>query len=211
MYNSRHFAETRADVLLPLVRERGAGTLVVCGQEGLDAAMLPLEVDIAAGLLRCHVARLNPLWQAVSDSPSVLVIVMGVDHYISPQWYPSKAEHGKVVPTWNYEAIHLHGTATVFEEPVKLLAHLESLTRSQEGRLAQPWEVSDAPGDFLERQMRAIVGLEITMDRIEGKFKLGQNRSSADRLGAIAGLEAIASPAGDATAAAMRLRQGRDE
>ena len=204
MYNPPHFAETRPEVLLPILRERGFGTLVACGSGGLDAAQVPMEIDPSGRIFRCHVARPNPLWKAIAESPSVLAIFLGVDHYISPNWYPSKAEHGSVVPTWNYEAIHVHGNARIFEEDQRLLAHLEALTDAHERPFAKAWKVGDAHADFIERQMRGIVGIEIHVERIEGKFKLGQNRSKDDRQGAIHQLDAIASPESTALAAAMR-------
>ena len=209
MYNPPHFAEGRPEILVPLLRERGFGTLVACGSDGLDAAHVPMEIAQDGSALRCHVARPNPIWKAIAETPSVLVIFPGSDHYISPSWYPAKAEHGSVVPTWNYEAIHVHGSAALFEESARLHAHLTSLTGAYEKPFAEPWAVSDAPADFIERQMRGIVGIEVRIDRIEGKFKLGQNRSQADREGAIAGLEAIGSPASVATAAAMREPRNR--
>ena len=210
MYNPPHFAETRPERLWPLVEERAFGLLVVNGTLGPDAVLLPLEVDAAAPTLRCHVARPNEIWRAVEASSEVLVLVLGLDHYISPQWYPSKAVHGSVVPTWNYEAISLRGTATTFDDPARLHAHLEALTRHHESKLpgeaGAAWKVSDAPEDFIARQMCGIVGIEIAVRHIEGKHKLSQNRSAEDREGAVAGLNALATPESTAMAEAIRKR-----
>lgn len=212
MYNPPHFAETRPEVLWPLVEERGFGLLVAGGAAGPDAVLAPFEVDAAAGRLRCHVARPNLIWRAVRERPEVLVLILGKDHYISPRWYPSKAEHGSVVPTWNYEAITLRGEAMVFEDAEALKAHLEALTRAQEEKLPEAagarWEVADAPTEYIARQMRGIVGIEIAVRQMEGKFKLSQNRTQADREGAVEGLRAL----GTASSAAMAetMRQAMD-
>jgi transcriptional regulator len=210
MYNPPHFAETRAERLWPLVEERAFGLLVVNGAHGPDAVMLPLEVDAAASALRCHVARPNEIWRSVEASPEVLVLVLGLDHYISPRWYPSKAVHGSVVPTWNYEAISLRGAATTFDDPARLHAHLEALTGHHEsklpGEVGTGWKVSDAPEDFIARQMRGIVGIEIAVRHIEGKHKLSQNRSAEDREGAMAGLETLGTPGSIAMAEAIHKR-----
>lgn len=208
MYNPPHFAETRPERLWPLVEDRGFGMLLVNGAQGPDAALLPLEVNAVTATLRCHVARPNPIWRAVEAAPEVLVLVLRLDHYISPQWYPSKAIHGSVVPTWNYEAISLRGAATTFDDSARLHAHLEALTAQHESKLpseaSTAWKVSDAPEDFIARQMRSIVGIEIAVRHIEGKHKLSQNRSAEDREGAVAGLQSLGTPGGIAMAEAIR-------
>jgi transcriptional regulator len=208
MYNPPHFAETTSERLWPLVQERAFGLLTANGAHGPDAVLVPLEVDADAATLRCHVARPNEIWRAIEASPEVLVLVLGLDHYISPQWYPSKAIHGSVVPTWNYEAISLRGAATTFDDPQRLHTHLEALTGHHESKLPSKagaaWKVSDAPEDFIARQMRGIVGIEIAVRHIEGKRKLSQNRNAEDREGAVAGLNALATPESTAMAEAIR-------
>jgi transcriptional regulator len=143
-------------------------------------------------MVRCHMARANPHWRALESSPSVLAIFSGVHHYVTPSWYPSKAEHGRVVPTWNYVTVHATGRARLFEGP-ELVEHVAELTRRQEAGFEKPWSVDDAPAGYIEGLARAIVGVEIFVERLEGKWKLSQNRPEADRAAVIRGLEAIGS------------------
>lgn len=193
MYIPAFFAETRVDVLHEFIRAHPLGTLIANGPDGPEAAHLPFFLEASAGLLRCHMARANPLWRRLQSGGRVLVTFVGADHYITPNWYAAKREHGKVVPTWNYTAVHATGPARLFEDAASLMKHLHELTDSQEIGSPEPWSVSDAPLEFVEGLAKAIVGVEISVERLEGKWKVSQNRSEADRQGVIAGLEALGS------------------
>jgi transcriptional regulator len=192
MYVPRHFAETRVDVLHELIRRHPLGTLVVAAPEGLEASHVPFEISpepAPFGTLRCHVARANPIWQQIAPDRQVLVIFQGEQGYVSPSWYAAKQENGKVVPTWNYAAVHAHGFAQVIQEAAWLRRMVEDLTNRHEQGRADPWQVSDAPADYVEKLLVAIVGVQIPVTRMLGKWKFSQNRSAADRQGVIAGLE----------------------
>jgi transcriptional regulator len=204
MYTPAPFAETRVEVLQAFIRAHPLGTLITSGADGPEATHLPLFLDAAAGLLRCHMARANPQWRHLQSSGRVLVICAGASHYITPSWYPAKREDGKVVPTWNYIAVHATGTARVVEDAAWLLRHLNELTDSQEAGFAQPWSVADAPAEYVAGISKAIVGIEIAVDRLEGKWKLSQNRSALDQEGVIAGLQALGTPAANEMASNMR-------
>jgi len=213
MYNPVPFEENRLDVLHAFVRAHPLGTLVTNGPDGPEATHLPLFLDAAAGLLRCHMARANPQWRRLESGQSgqcdgrALVIFSGAGHYITPNWYPEKREHGKVVPTWNYVAVHATGAARLFEDTPSLIRHLSELTDSMEAGFAEPWSVADAPPDYVEGLAKAIVGVEIAVDRIEGKWKLSQNRSAGARQGVIAGLDRLGSSASREMADLMRKRK----
>lgn len=198
MYVPRHFAETRVDVLHDLIRRHPLGTLIVAGSDGLDATHVPFEIapePAPFGTLRCHVARANPVWQQISADRPVLVVFQGEQAYVSPSWYVAKQEHGKVVPTWDYVAVHAYGTAKAVHDAVWLRQMVEDLTNRHEHGRAEPWRVSDAPTEYVEKLLGAIVGVEIPVTRLIGKSKLSQNRSVADRQGVVAGLEHEGSPA----------------
>ncbi len=197
MYTPAHFVETRPEILHALVANYPLGALVTLGAIGLDANHIPFEFDptptaaAPCGTLRAHVARANPLWHDHAPDRDVLVIFQGPQAYISPSWYQeSKPAHGKVVPTWNYCVVHAHGPLRVIDDPVWLHAQIGRLVARHEGPRAAPWHVSDAPADFIAKQVAAIVGIEIPITRLAGKWKVSQNRSSADRAGAAAGLSA---------------------
>lgn len=214
MYRPAHFDITDADELHALLRAAGALHLVTHGSEtggaeGMDASMLPMLFDPTLGphgSLIGHLARANPQWR-VGDGTPALAIVPGADAYISPSWFATKALTGKVVPTWNYTVVHVHGHLLVHDDPVWLRALVRSLTERHEAALPKPWSVDDAPVDYIEASLRGIVGVELRIERIEGKSKLSQNRSPADVDGAIAGLAA-----GDAAAqrVADDMRAARD-
>lgn len=206
MYNPAFFAETRPDLLHAFLRAHPLGVLVTNGPDGPEATHLPFFLDARAGLLRCHMARANPQWRALESDGRVLVIFAGADHYITPNWYPSKREHGKVVPTWNYVAVHVAGTARLFEDTLSLLRHLNELTDFEEAGFPEPWSVADAPPDYVAGMAKAIVGVEIAVERMEGKWKMNQNRSEADRQGVIAALDALGSHASEEMADLMRAR-----
>ena len=216
MYRPTHFQEDRADVLLAALRDIRFGAIVSTGVEGLQVTHVPcVAKEIATGIvLETHIARANPHWQSAptldtceAQAPETVVIFQGPQEYISPSFYPSKAEHGKVVPTWTYIAIHAHGHLRHTEDPAWLLRHLNEMTDEKEAPRDAPWQVADAPDRYIEARMRGIVGLPITVDRLEGSWKLNQNKSEADQAGTVAGLEAE-SAMGKKLAEAWRERQG---
>ena len=179
--------------LQALIKERMFGLLVSNGAEGLVANSVPFVLDAAAsrlGTLKVHLARANPQWRDLQTSPDALVVFQGHDHYITPSWYATKRETGKVVPTWNYTMVQAKGRAKLMDD-AWLAQQIEELTRALEQRREQPWAVGDAPADFIAMQRRAIVGIEIEILDIRGKWKTSQNRNAADREGVVAGLEAM--------------------
>jgi transcriptional regulator len=184
-----------------LIRARVFGLLISNGAGGIVANSVPFVLDPTAsslGALKLHVARANPQWRDLQEQPDALVVFQGCDHYITPSWYATKRDTGKVVPTWNYTMVQARGRAKVMDD-AWLAQQIEELTRALESRREQPWAVGDAPADFIAMQRRAIVGIEIEIVDIRGKWKASQNRSAADRAGVVAGLEAL----GDAEAQAM--------
>jgi transcriptional regulator len=199
MYTPDHFAETRPQVLHQLINTHRLATIVRQGPEGLTADHIPLLLHHhhdhqtpEKHSLRGHVARANPLWREAHDQ-DVLVIFQGPQAYISPGWYASKAEHGKVVPTWNYAVVHAQGKLTAIDSYEWLHGHANALTDANEARQSKPWQVADAPEDFIRNTARAIVGIEIHLTSLKGKWKVSQNRSDADRAGVAAGLATDAS------------------
>jgi transcriptional regulator len=183
MYAPSHFDETRPELLQGLIAQHPLGAVVVSGAAGLTADHIPFELgpataDAPFGVLRAHVARANPLWRHDGEA---LVIFQGPSAYVSPSLYEEKPISGRVVPTWNYALVHAHGKLRAIEDPVWLLALLERLTDAHEGKRAMPWKVDDAPRDWVERIMQAIVGIEIPVQRMQGKWKLSQNRSQQDQ------------------------------
>lgn len=193
MYLPPHFAVTDPEALHQLMQANPLGALITCGEGGLDANHLPFEFDGeqgAHGVLRAHVARNNPLWQEVKDGDEVLVIFRAAEGYISPSWYPGKQVHHKQVPTWNYAVVHAHGRILVRDDARFVRRLLANLTRHHEAGEPTPWKMADAPRDYLETMVQAVVGIEIEVERLVGKFKLGQNKEAADRQGAIDALQA---------------------
>jgi len=203
MYMPKHFAETRVEVLHGLIRDCPFATVVANAAGGLVANHLPFE--LVGSALHGHVARGNEL--AGLDGAEVLAIFRGPDGYVSPNWYPTKQETHREVPTWNYAVVHVHGRLKVIEDATWLRALLERLTDRHEAIEPQPWRITDAPDDHIEKSLRAIVGLEIAIERIEGKFKLNQNHPERNRLGAIAGLRRRDGDGDAALAALMALRE----
>lgn len=200
MYLPAHFREERGEVLQALIRRHPLATLVTMGADGLIANHIPLEWDpepAPHGSLVGHVARGNPQWRDRRPEIEALAIFQGPDSYVSPSWYATKRETGKVVPTWNYAVVQARGLLIVHDDPVWLRALVRRLTDRHESGFAAPWKVSDAPDDFIDRQLKAIVGIEIPIRQIEGKWKMSQNRPETDRRGVAEGLEAR----GDATSA----------
>jgi transcriptional regulator len=192
MYIPAHFEETRTDVLHGLITAHPLGTLVTLSAGGLTANHIPFELVTDAGsvgTLRAHVARANPVWKEFSRDVDALIIFQGPHAYITPTWYvETKPATGKVVPTWNYCVVHAHGPLRVIEDRDWLRAQLEQLVRRHESSRSAPWEISDAPADFIEKQLSAIVGIEIPIARLIGKWKVSQNRNDADRAGIVEGL-----------------------
>lgn len=206
MFIPEHFAEQRIEVLHGLMRERPLATVVTLSSQGLNANHVPLHLSLEPapfGMLRGHVARENPLWQDFVADAEVLAIFHGPEAYITPSWYPSKKRTGKVVPTWNYAVVHAYGRMKIVEDAVWLRAQLEALTAQNEAGFAQPWHLDDAPPDFIARLTKAIVGLEMTITRLVGKWKTGQNQSSEDRAGVVHGLGASAGMTDAAAMAAL--------
>jgi len=183
-----------------LIRARPLGLLISHGPSGLLANSIPFTlVDDGTrfGMLRCHVARANPQWRDLQTASEVLVVFQGAGSYITPSWYATKRETGKVVPTWNYQMVQARGRPEVIETVEWLRAQIEQLTNEREARREKPWAVGDAPEDFIAQQMRAIVGVEIPVADMRGKWKVSQNRNDADRAGVIEGLSETGDPMAD--------------
>jgi transcriptional regulator len=190
MYNPPHFKEDRVPVLHEAIRRAGLATLVTSGPDGLVANHVPLLLDAEPapyGALHGHLARGNPQWRNAPDGEA-LAIFLGPDAYVTPSWYPTKRATGKVVPTWNYVAIHAYGKLSFFDDPDLLLALVTRLTRRHETARAAPWSVSDAPDDYVRGQLKGIIGFAMPITRLEGKWKMSQNRPAEDRAGVVDGL-----------------------
>lgn len=224
MYMPAHFEENRPEVLHRLIAEQPFGALITNGPNGLDANHLPFEAEVvsAAGdaaadanadaatdsphrrfILRAHVARANPVWQEAAANPDALVIFQGPAAYISPTWYPSKHDTHRQVPTYNYMVVHAHGRIVVRDDEPFVRGLVARLTRKMEAGEAAPWKMGDAPADFIKQMLGAIVGIEIEVTRLVGKWKLGQNKAAEDRRGAAETLLARASDEQKAVGQAM--------
>ncbi len=208
MYTPAHFAETRLDELRRLIEYNPLGALVRHGATGLDADHLPFELEGNAsegGRLRAHVARANPICSEIVDGAPVLVIFRAADAYVSPNWYPSKHEHHRQVPTWNYEVVHVHGHIRLRDDERYVRGLVARLTRVHENRTdpQNAWRMTDAPPDYIDAMLKAIVGIEVEIVRVVGKSKVGQNREARDRLGAA---DALAERGQHELAKAMRER-----
>lgn len=194
MYIPKHFEEQRPAELQRLMREHPLGVLVLHGAHGLDANHIPFELEIEGDTVRllAHVARNNPLWREAQDGQQALVIFRAGDAYVSPNWYPSKHEFHKQVPTWNYQAVHAHGPITIRDDEKFVRAVVARLTRDHETRAgeARPWKMTDSSREYIDQMVAAVVGIEITVERLEGKWKLSQNKEARDRLSAAHALEA---------------------
>lgn len=198
MYCPAHFAESRPEVLHALLHSHPLATLVTMGGigdlPGLNADHIPMILETAADgtlVLRGHVARANPMWKTVRTDVEAIAIFQGPQAYITPSWYPTKREHGKAVPTWNYVTVHARGPLRIVHEADWLRAQVETMTRQQEAVFAEPWAVSDAPADYIEKMLAAIVGIELTIGTLEGKWKVSQNQPEENRTGAVQGLCAL--------------------
>lgn len=190
MYLPEHFAERRAPILHELIDRHPLATLITLDGGQPVADEIPFLLDAERGVLLGHVARNNPLWQRHPHETPALAVFRGPQAYVSPNWYPSKAVHGKHVPTWNYIVVQASGPLRPIEAPDALRALLERLTRRHEDGQAQPWSLSDAPADYVAQMLQAIVGIEISIDTLVGKWKCSQNRSADDRYGVVQGLRA---------------------
>ena len=202
MYLPEHFNEQRAELLHELIREQPLGTLVTLAAEGLNANHVPFEFDAAPvplGTLRCHVARANSIWRDFSPMVEALVIFQGPKTYVSPSFYPSKKVTGEVVPTYNYVIVHGYGAMKIIHDREWLRGLVTRLTKRFEAGRAAPWQVTDAPPAFIDKQLGAIVGIEIALTKLIGKWKVSQNRPINDRKGVIEGL----TESGDADSAAI--------
>ena len=206
MYTPAQFKVEDSAEVHALMRAHPFAVLVTTGADGLVATHLPtvLKVDEAnpLGRIECHVARPNPQWKSAAPDVDALMIFQGVEAYIRPGWYPSKAEHGKAVPTWNYAAVHAYGRLRVIQDQAWLLAHVAELSDQQEAPFEARWATSDAPESYMAVMARGIVGLELAITRLEGKVKMSQNRPPADREGVVRGL-AERDDCDDAQAAAL--------
>jgi transcriptional regulator len=191
MYVPAHFKEDRVPVLHDAITKYGFGTLVTSSEQELEASHLPLLLEPEPspyGTILGHLARANPQWKRVKPGFEALAIFLGPNTYITPSWYPTKQQNGKVVPTWNYLAIHAYGTLNFFDDPDELRAHVSKMTDTHEAPRAEPWAVSDAPADFVKNMVGAIIGFRLVITKLEGKWKMSQNRPQQDVAGVIDGL-----------------------
>lgn len=191
MYIPAHFEETSVETMHSLMRAHPLATLVTSGASGITANHIPFHLaaePLPFGVLRGHVARANPMLDDLAQGGEMLAVFQGVDSYISPSWYATKQAHGKAVPTWNYVAVHAYGELRVMENPHWLLAQLDALTAEHEGKLAEPWSIAEAPPEFIERLMQSIVGIEMVITRLQGKWKTSQNQPAENRNSVVRGL-----------------------
>lgn len=214
MYIPNSFAERDSPTLFAFMEAHPLATLVTSSPTGLFATHLPLLVDRASGpmgTLFGHIARANPHSRYVTEQGTeALVIFTGPDAYITPEWYSTKQETGRVVPTWNYIAVHAYGSLRLRDDASFLRPHLEALTRHHEATRPKPWHVSDAPADYIDQQLKAIVGVELEIDRLEGKWKMSQNRAAADVDGVIRGLSESEVAQDRVVAAIVRERRPKE-
>jgi transcriptional regulator len=217
MYTPKAFEVTDLALLHVAMRQSELATLVTMTTQGLVATHLPLLLDETKGeygTLTGHVSRANLQWRETDPDPEALIIFLGPDTYVSPNWYPAKQETGRVVPTWNYAAIHAYGRLTFYEDPEWLRAMVTNLTKRHEASFPAPWQVTDAPAVYIDSQLKAIVGFEFRILRLEGKQKFNQNRSVEDRLGVIEGLRELGDERKTAVAELMEeieTRRGTSE
>jgi len=212
MYVPKEFSESDVPVLHRAMRELGFGTLVTAGEGGIIASHIPLLIEpepAPYGTICGHLARANPQTRSAAPEREALAIFLGPHTYISPSWYPTKAETGKVVPTWNYVAIHAYGRLRFVDDLERTIAHVTKLTQAREGKRAVPWAVSDAPADYIKGMARAIIGFELAITRLEGKWKMSQNRVAQDRAGVVEGLVREGGETSAAVAAIVAERAGK--
>ena len=209
MYRPDQFRVEDIAQMHALLRARPFAALVTAGPSGLYATHLPtvLKDEGAHGVIECHLARANPHWKDIAAGGEALMIFQGAQGYITPSWYPSKFEHGKVVPTWNYAIVHAYGRAVVMENKDWLHRHVSELTKQQEQFQTTPWALSDAPQSYIDSMLRGIVGFRFAITRLEGKWKMSQNRELKDQIGVARGLDMRAD--GDDFETADLVLQGR--
>ena len=198
MYVPSHFREDRVPLLHDAIRDIAFGALVTVGEDGLVASHVPMLIDAEPapfGTLIGHIARANPQWRSVKPTIEALAIFTGPNSYISPAWYATKQQTGKVVPTWNYVAIHATGKLRFFDDVESLRRIVTRLTDTHEADRAEPWRVTDAPGTYIEAMLKASVGFELKIERLDGKWKMSQNRPAEDRAGVAEGLKQEGGPA----------------
>lgn len=194
MYVPAHFEESKIEMLHDLIVAHPLATLVTMTSNGINANHIPLHLvkdKGQYGTLQGHVARANPVWSDLVNNIEALVIFQGPSSYITPSWYPTKQEHGKVVPTWNYVTVHAYGALRVIDDPVWVKTQLESLTVQQEASFDRPWAVSDAPVEFTAKMIGAIVGIEILITKLIGKWKVSQNQPTLNQAGVVQGLDSL--------------------
>lgn len=211
MYQPPAFRETDLATQQAFIAAHPLGLLISGGAAGLLANPIPFILypeEGERGTLRAHLSRANPQWKVLAEAPDALIVFQGAEHYITPSWYPQKAVDGKVVPTWNYAMVQARGTARIIEDATWLLSNVSALTDQQEGRRTRPWAVSDAPESFIAGQLKGIVGIEIPIATLDGKFKASQNRAETDRAGVVAGLEHEADPHAGAMRELVKQRGG---
>lgn len=199
MYTPKHFSAPNTAALHALMRAYPFATLVIMTATGIEINHLPLHLD-AAGVLSGHLARANTLWQAVQTEHEVMAIFHGPHAYVTPSWYATKAQTGRVVPTWNYVVVHVRGTLRLIEDAHWLQSHLAALTAQQEAAFEQPWQLEDAPAGFIDKLMQAVVGIEIDITQLTGKWKVSQNQPPENQLGVLQGLSASEVAHGNAMA-----------
>ena len=212
MYSPAWFREERLEVLQGAVDAIGFGTLVTAGRSGIMASHIPMLIDRTRGTrgtLFGHVARGNPQWRDSKPGEEGLAMFLGPDAYITPGWYRSRLETGRVVPTWNYVAVHVRGPVSFFEDQQRLMDVVTKLTEHHEAYSKNPWRVTDAPADYVAKELKSIVGFEMEITKIEGKWKLSQNRPQADRDGVRRGLVERGLPGDEEVSKEMDSREGR--
>ena len=209
MYLPSHFAESDRAVLHRLMQKHPLSTLTTLTSSGLNADHIPLLLspdEGAHGVLRGHVARANPVWREHVPESGVLAIFQGSDAYISPGWYPSKKENGKAVPTWNYAVVHAAGSLRVVDDIEWLRTQLTRLTAHHEAAMPRPWSLTDAPADYIDKMLGAVVGIEIVITSLTGKWKVSQNQPVQNHAGVVAGLRSLGRPEADEMAALVASR-----
>ena len=208
MYIAKHHQLNDREAILSLIESAPLGAWVCAGQDGLIANHVPFFLDRdkgPSGTLIGHVSRVNKVWQKLDGKTSSIVLFQGPQAYITPGWYPGKTAHGKVVPSWNYAVVHAHGIARAIDDRDWLLDMLNRLTTAHESAQAMPWRISDAPADYIDKLLRGIVGIEISIDRLEGKLKASQDEDLPDRIGTVHGLQQA--PSTEAHAMAKWVRK----
>jgi transcriptional regulator len=210
MYVPKHFEESRIDVLHDLIRAHPFSTLVTMSSIGINANHIPLHLIQETGqygTLQGHVARANPVWSDLVNDVEALVIFQGPNSYVTPSWYPTKQEHGKVVPTWNYVTVHAYGALRVIDDPTWVKNQLELLTTQQEASFDKPWAISDAPVEFTDKMINAVVGIEILITKLIGKWKASQNQPASNQAGVVQGLESLGRSEAIELAAVVNIAQ----